>query len=210
MSTKREPSLIHLNGNILCAIDCETTGLDPNVHEIVEVCFLPLNSNLEPRRDIVPFDIQIRPENLDIIDFDAFKINKIDFYKLCQTAMDKHQAADLFESWANKLNLAHSKRISPLAHNWLFDAQFIKSWLGPKTYEFYIDGRYRDTLCASLYENDKADRRAECVPFSKVNLTWLATTLKIEHERAHTALGDCLVTAQVYRDMVRGHSPQRI
>lgn len=198
---------MHLNGNVLCAIDTETTGTDPEVHEIVEICFLALDAELQPRRDIVPFDIQIRPEHEESIDWDAFKKNKIDFFKLCQTGLDKHDAADLFESWAEKLKLPQNKRISPLAQNWVFDCQFIRKWLGPRTFEYYIDGRYRDVMSCALYENDKADRKNERVPFPKVNLAYLCSQMKIEHDRAHTALGDCLSTAKVYRDMVRGQLP---
>lgn len=196
--------MIHLNGNILCVIDVETTGLDPDKHEIVEVCFLPLDSNLEPCQDIVPFDIKIKPENLEAIDWDAFKITKLNFFDLCERGLDKYKAADLFEDWLQQLNLPERKRISPLAHNWPFDASFIREWLGPTSFGIHIDGRYRDTMVTALQLNDYADNKNEPVPFPKVNLTYLASQLKIEHTRAHSALGDCVVTAQVYKEMVKG------
>lgn len=195
--------MIHLNGNMICVIDVETTGLDPENHEIVEVCFLPLDAKLEVRRDIVPFDIKIKPEKIDNINWEAFKINKTDFFKLCETGMDKYEAADLFEQWVEKLGLPDRKRISPLAHNWKFDNAFIREWLSPPTSGLWIDGRSRDTMEVALYLNDRADHRNEQIPFPKVNLGYLASQLKIQGGKAHTALGDCITTAKVYKELIK-------
>jgi DNA polymerase III epsilon subunit-like protein len=195
--------MIHLNGFIICAIDCETTGLDPEIHEIVEITFLPLDSNLDPRKDIPFFDIRMKPENEDSIDWNAFKVNKTDYYKLMQEGMDKWDAAELFVEWFEKLKLPPNKRIMPLAHNWAFDCEFVKKWLGPKTFHYHIDGRYRDTMVTALQLNDVADINNTQIPFPKVKLDYVASQLKIPHERAHTALGDCLVTAQVYKGLLR-------
>lgn len=201
---KREGThIIHLNGNALCVIDVETTGLDPEKHEIVEVCFLPLDAKLEPRTDVVPFDLKIKPEKIDNIDWEAFKVTKINFFKLVESGLDKYDAADLFEQWVEQLKLPDRKRISPLAHNWKFDNAFIRQWLSAPTSELYIDGRSRDTMEVALYINDRADHRSEQIPFPKVNLGYLASCLKIPHKGAHSALGDCITTAEVYKEMLK-------
>lgn len=197
-------NLIHLNGNQLCVIDVETTGLIPFHHEITEICILPLDEKLEVRRDIPPFDVRMKVEFEDRIDWEAFRITKIDFYKLQQTGIDKYQAADLFERWVEKFKLRFNKRISPLAHNWCFDQMFVRDWLGNGSYEDVIDGRYRDTQALALYLNDVADLKVEQNPFNKVNLGWLAKTLDIENPRSHSALGDCITTAAVYKRLIQG------
>ena len=48
------------NGNQMAVIDVETTGLRPYFNEIVQICILPLDSNCDPRKDILPFYINIK------------------------------------------------------------------------------------------------------------------------------------------------------
>ena len=63
----------HLNGNLLCAVDIETTGLEPNYHEIWQLCVLPLDSNIDPlkkigERSILPFYMDLKVNNPDHVD----------------------------------------------------------------------------------------------------------------------------------------------
>ena len=194
--------MIYLNGHALCAIDVETTGLVAGYHEITQVCFLPLDATLEVRQDIIPFDLLLHIEHEDRIDPDAMKLTRTKFYEHQQKAIDKYQAADLLVEWVERFNLPFRKRIMPLAHNWKFDAAFILEWLGPTSFEQFIDGRSRDTMCCALYANDIAAMRHEQVPFPKVNLPYVASQLKIPHDRAHEALADCVTTVEVYKKMM--------
>lgn len=194
--------MIHLNGNLLCAIDVETTGVDPQKHEITEICVLPLDAKLGIRKDIVPFNIFIKPEKVENIEWDALRVSQTDFMKLCQNGMEKYQAADLFDEWYDKLKLPERKRISPLAHNWPFDREFIKEWLGTASYELHIDGRFRDSMATALAINDEYDAKNEPIPFPKVNLSYIASTLKIDFDKIHNALDDCVLTAKVYSDLI--------
>ena len=192
----------HLNGHLLCAIDTETTGLIPGKHEIFEICVLPLNSKLEVSRDHLPFNLKLRPEKVDDIQWEALNVTQMDFMELCSTGMDKWEAADLFVSWYEKLGLADNKRIMPLAHNWVFDAPFIKEWLGFAEFNLRFDGRYRDTMSTALTINDQYDIKNEPCPFPKVKLSYLASCLKIEYDKTHNALDDCVLTAKVYKELV--------
>ena len=195
--------MITLNGNVLCAIDVETTGTKPGHHEITQVCFLPLDDNLEPHKKIMPFDIELFIEHEDRIDWEAFRVSKINFFQHQQQAINKDIAADLFEQWIENLKLPPNKRISPLAHNWPFDRSFIIEWLQPTAFSTYIDGRFRDSMTLAIGINDIYDFATEPTPFPKVNLAYLASQLKIPHNGAHNALADCITTAQVYKKLLK-------
>lgn len=194
-------SMIHLNGNVLCVIDCETTGEVPGYHDIWQVCILPLNEKLEPSNEVLPYyhDFIIkRPEN---INFEVIK-NKEEFINAQKTGLDPDFAATLFDEWFEKLRMGFRKRISPLAQNWVFDRGFVADWLGQVAFSQQFDACYRDLMPVALYLNDVADFEVEQTPFPKVNLAYLCSQLKVEHERAHNALADCMSTAQVYKRFV--------
>lgn len=182
----------------------ETTGLDPDKNEITEICILPLDATLKVSREVLPFNIKMKPEFPENVEWEAIKVTQIDYMKLCQEGMDKYAAADLFEEWYQKLKLPERKRISPLAHNWPFDRAFIKNWLGPTSFEMHIDGRFRDTMAVALAFNDIADFKNEPYPFPKVNLSYIASTLKIDFDKIHNALDDCVLTSKVYKELVMG------
>lgn len=204
-------SMRHWNGHQICAIDVETSGLDPYWHEILQICILPLDSDLKPRRDVTPFYIDMAPEFPHRISEEALKVNRLNINRILMRGINQDKAKDLLEDWINKLGLPYTpsgfrKRIIPLAHNYNFDKPFIQRWLGIETYSDYFDSRVRDTMGISLFLNDAADMHAEKVPYSKNTLSWLASKLDVTIERAHDAMQDCIATAEVYRKLLQ-HGP---
>ena len=212
--------MTHLNGNLLCAIDIETSGLVCGVHEILEICVLPLDHDLEPIMKPLPFHQMLRPENVDAIDMEAIRIykqpdNNLDYSHLvtskekvakCVTqGMDKHTAADKFVDWFHKLNLAPFKRIMALGHNLCgIDIPFIKEWLGNETWELCFSPLVRDTMVCSLFLNDIAEAQLDPkLPFAKNNLSYLCSQLGVERLRSHTAFDDAVATSQCYKRMIR-------
>ena len=201
--------MAHWNGNQLCAIDCETTGLDPLYDEILTLAIIPLTSNIEPRKDVMPLHLLIQPEYPERIKEEAMKVNKIDLAEHMSKAFDKETALNLFEEWQKKLGLPYSKygkpkKITPLGQNYLgFDKGFIQQWMGLSLYDDYFDYHCVDTMVAANYINDRAAFHGEPHVFNKVNLGFLATTLKVPHDRAHDALEDARVCAAVYREMLK-------
>lgn len=192
----------HLNGNLLCAIDCETTGLDPSIHELISVAILPLNNFLDIHPKIMPFTAVMQPITPETATEEALKINGFTLDQLASQGMPQSTASELFERWFQRLNLPFRKKIVPLAHNWPFDKSFLIQWLGPVTFDTYFDYHYRDTCPVAQYLNDRANFTAEKYPFPKVNLSYLAAQLGVPHERAHTAIADALVCSKIYKKML--------
>ena len=201
-------SMQHWNGNQLCAIDTETTGLDSHHHEIVQICILPLDSNIEPRKDILPFYIKLIPWYPERADEGAMKKHKITLVDLMTNGFDKDKSIDLLVEWLEKLDLPYTpsgfrKQIVPLGQNYSFDLRFIQAWIGINMYNEYFNYHYKDTMITAGYLNDRAAMHGEKVPYSKVNLQWLCSTHKIKTVRAHDALQDCVATAKVYKEMIK-------
>lgn len=199
MGTK---NMVHLNGHILCAIDTETTGDDDTYHELIQVCFLPLNAQLEPRDDLPVYDVKIKPLHPDRLNPKAMNVNKLNLADIMETGFDPTIAFELFEHWYDRLNLPEKKRIIPLAKNWPFDRGFLRPWMGHENFKERIDSRYRDLQTVACYMQDHADFNGQQIPFAtNVKLVTLAREMGVEiiESRLHDALYDCLITAQTYR-----------
>jgi DNA polymerase III epsilon subunit-like protein len=201
--------MTHLNGDILCVVDVETSGEIPGFHDLLQICVLPLDYKLDVWKDFPPFYFEIqpkRPENYGVKsewnDETAKTKNKQLMAHAQVNGMEPYRAADLFDEWFQKFNLGFRKRIVPLAHNWPFDRGFVIDWLGYETYNQLFSPCYRDSMVCASFLNDRADFRQEPFPYNKVNLAWLAKQHHIDHSRAHDALADCFTTAQVYRQLV--------
>jgi oligoribonuclease (3'-5' exoribonuclease) len=189
-------------GNIVCVIDTETTGLDPKLHEIVEICVLPLDADLTPYPGVTPFHTYLKPTRMQNINDAALKVNKTNIVQLIERGIDPFDAADLFDDWYMQLPLQPGKRIIPLGHNYAFDRSFIYEWVGEKSYNDYFHYHYMDSMLSAQFINNRADFRLEVRPFDKISLTQVAYNLNIKQVDSHTAIGDCMTTMQCYKAML--------
>jgi len=199
-----ELNLIHLNGNLLCGIDIETTGLDFEQHDIYELAIIPIDDKFHRNINRKWLDLVIRPSRPDNIDWSGVgkTKNKSRIERAMEKGLDSHTAMTILDRWFDEQNLG-SKRVAPVGHNYSFEARFLRAWLGSLNYETkFADYEVRDTMVIAKFLNDMADFRGEeKFPYPKANLTYLASTLKVEHDygRAHTALADVATTIDVYR-----------
>lgn len=197
----RVSALEHLNFCLLCAIDTETTGLDPLKHEIVEIAIQPLDANIEPSKTIMPFSMLIRPQKP--MEEGARNVNKIPEEELQTYGVDPWTAAQALEDWFTSLKLGRTRQIVPLGHNYAFDRSFMISWLGFKTYEHIFAYHYRDTMNAAGYINDRAAFHNVKPPYQRIGLASLAARHEVSYDGAHRALRDAQITAEVYRRQMR-------
>lgn len=188
---------------MMAVIDVETTGLNPLVHDIVQVCVLPVDSDFEMMSNVRPFYGEMkaaRPENFDK---KAATVTKLDFVKIQTEGIEPDRMADFFDEWYETLGLPHGKSLMPIAHNWPFDYSFMLHWLGWHNMQRYFFGHYRDLQCAGLYENDKAAFNIQPYPYPKHALSYYCSQLGVQNERAHDALHDCIATARCYKRVVQ-------
>lgn len=204
-----ENSMIHWNGCQMVAIDTETTGLDPHMHEIIQIAMLPLDSNCDPRQDVLPFYIEMVPERPEAADREAMRVNALKLAEIARRGHDQESAKDLLDHWINTLGLPMNKgginrcKILPLGHNYAqHDRAFIRQWLGSDLYDEYFHYVCRDTMLAMGFLNDIHGMHADAVLHPRYSLSQLAANMGVVRERAHDALDDCRVTAQCYKRLI--------
>jgi DNA polymerase III epsilon subunit-like protein len=169
---------------------------------------LPLDSNCNIRKDVLPFNVLLKPYHPERIEPEAMKVNKLELERIQQMGFDPVHAIDLFEKWFEKLDMKCNKygkrhRIIPLGHHYDgFDKQFIRKWLGQETYDHYFHYHSRDTMHVAAYLSDKAGYHVEKIPYPRISLSTVAKRLGIPNDEAHTALGDCKMTAAVYQKFI--------
>lgn len=200
--SKLPTGLVTLNNNLLSVVDLETTGLIAGYHEIVQICVLPLNADLDPLEDVSPFYMKVKPMHEERIEPKAMQINglKLDELRNCPTP---EQVAETFYDWFDELNLPQGKRLAYLTQNAPFDIAFLKLWLGHTGFDRIFMRRGRDTMFAAQMLNDRAAYQAKPVPFPGVGLKDLTSKLGIQFDDHHDALADCIATAKVYKELLR-------
>lgn len=202
MTTK---SLITINNHLMCALDLETTGKDPSFHEIIQIALLPLDADLQPRKDLPVFDFKIKPDYPERIDMQALRISNSDLHTILETGHNQEKVREIFYAWFSKLNIGASRKIVPLGHCIAaFDIHFIREWLGGiENYQHYFHGFVRDTQAVAIYWNDRNEFQADQTMFPKLTLKEMARKLEVEvqDEMTHDALYDAWIAAQCYRKL---------
>ena len=182
----------------LLFMDVETTGLNPNVHEVIEICLvetLPdgtivqrFDSKIKPRGPVDPKAAEVNgytPEKWATAppDYEVWgKIN--DVFGKC-TCMSRVGANDLVEhqEWCR----AHPKnKLTPWGWNVGFDLSFIKSHVFSEMSYHPEDVR---SLCRPFLPWDKKVSLSDAVRF----------LLEREHAFAHTAVGDVMAYIELYK-----------
>ena len=186
----------HLNSNVICAIDIETTGKMPGFHELIELSIVPLQG-FKPDKSILPLTLFIQP-------LKPYKTRSVLLRDRMTNAIETTSAAFIFEKWYEKLNLKAHKRILPLSFAWHRKMPFIMEWLthdkgDPYYYDFFDPLIVRDLVVLLQYWNDIAFKISEHYPFTKQRLAFLAQKLGVPVVRPSTTLSRCLMMIEIYR-----------
>jgi len=192
----------HLNGNVVAAVDFETTGTIAGFHEPIQIAVVVLNSDLKPAVGITPFYQYIQPRFPERADPAATKVHGIDLDRLMTEEREPSDIEDMLVEWWNALDLPFERRLVPLAHNWPFERDFLKAWLGVSLAEKLFHFHARDGMTYALELNDKAFFRGEKAIFRSVGLPELCTHFNVVNARPHDALYDSLAEAEVYRHLL--------
>jgi DNA polymerase III epsilon subunit-like protein len=194
---------MHLRGNLMAAIDLETTGTQPGWHEIIQIAVVPLDADFKPFDTVRPFYTHLKPLHPERISAGASSKHGISTEELLLHAPEPDRVADWLAEWFEKLQLPFKRSLIPLAHNWAFESSFLKAWLGVERVDTMFHSHARDSMLYAVALNDNAVCKGEEPPFERVSLSHLCRQMNITNENPHDALADCLAGADLYKTLLR-------
>lgn len=203
----------HLNSNIMCAISIDTTGPDPDKHDIVGIGLIPMDIDFKPMAQLLPFDYIIKPERLENITQDGLVkvgMSQRDVTQARVSGCDTLEVIDYFERWFEDiLCMKQKKYITPLAYNWPVVIQFLISWMGKYHCSHYFSYRYRDILSLGCSINDMNYLRDQHILFEKYHFSYMGIKLGIAAQtaRRRSSLDDALLIMEIYRRIISRRFP---
>ncbi|MEN9337701.1 MAG: hypothetical protein RIQ41_15 [Candidatus Parcubacteria bacterium] len=176
----------------LAFIDTETTGTNPEKHEIIELACIIARQVERPGKGpsleiVEECEWKIQPKRLDLAEEEALRVNgynEVDW----MFAVTREKA---MEEFAKK-----TQSCTFVSHNLVFDYAFIQKAFEETGVESRMHYAKLDTISmafARLYDAPQAD---------KFSLRALCELLKVENSKAHTALADTKALVACYRKMM--------
>ncbi len=177
--------------NNLVFLDLETTGLDPNRHEILEIGILLAQPVFRPSgldyETVLEWETKVKPEHLETAEPEALRINgyreadwlfAVSLPAALETLMKKSAGAVM------------------VAQNVSFDWSFLAAALGRTGVKNTLH-YHRLDLVSMAFVRLLRDARVE-----RFNLAALAERFGIKNEKAHTALADVRATYRIFRHLL--------
>lgn len=164
--------------------DSETSGLDPNKNELIEVAAIITDPNAEK----ILWEYTARTFPTHDVDPRAAAINGYTKEAWEGTAIPLDEAM-------NELVL-HSRDAVFIAHNVAFDWGFMQVAMAKRMQRWAGDYHKIDTVALAWPLLSKG-----LVP--NVKLTTLSDYFKIPHENAHTAMADARACMEVYKKLMK-------
>jgi len=175
-------------------MDVETTGLSPRFNKTLTVGMLLVDVNSEFLDILDSNHIFIKHENYRA-DPAALKVNKIDLAEHSKRAVLAPKACRKINDFVEGNGL-HKTPL--LGHNIGFDKGFLRTLFErencvPKLHDESID---------TMHLWNRLKRTGDVPDSLRSNLQTVADYFKVDYSKAHDALADCHITAQVYHQML--------
>lgn len=175
----------------LAFVDTETTGLDVERHEIIQIgCVLVGQDQAteEGYTTIDEFEFKIKPERIEDADKTALRINGYNEADWV-FAYTLKEAMQLF---ADK-----TKNAIIVGHNLPFDFAFLMKAFSTTGVQNKMHYHKLDTISIAYAKAKKRD------DINRFSLRSLCEVFKIENKQAHTALADARATFELYKKLMK-------
>jgi DNA polymerase III epsilon subunit family exonuclease len=178
-----------MNHSKFIVVDIETTGLNLNTSEIIEIgCVLFKFNNKKLMYEIEEeFEIKIKPDHIETADPRSLKINKY-------SELDWKNAVSLKDGL--KIFSKKSKDRVMIGHNVGFDFYFLNYFLLKCKLKNNLHYHLLDTL-SMAYVKLKDNKDAK-----RLSLQYLCDYFGIENKKAHSALSDAKATYELFLKII--------
>lgn len=176
-------------------IDTETTGLSPTRNQVLTIGLLATNINHQRIKILDCDHIFIKHKIYDTSPR-AMSINKIDLNSLNKNGVTPIQACKKVNDFLNSNNF---NKTPIVGHNIAFDKNFLRNLFAKQNQNLPFHHESEDTMWIW-----KSLQQQNLVPSHlRRNLQTVASHFNIDYTKAHDALADCKITAQVYHKMLK-------
>ena len=179
----------HEKQKILAAFDLETSGLDPAVHDIIEIAIVPLNPDFK-RSDLPEFTARIKAVHPENADPESLKISGLNPFE----GEDIQKVATDITKWMSD---NHIERRAAGGHNLRFDLDFFQIKF-PSLFRIF-SSHFHDSMQLAIIINDISLLQTGKKLFPSVSLRNLKLQLGMEDPVQHRAMDDALDAAELYR-----------
>lgn len=177
----------------LAFVDTETTGLNVQEHEIIQIgCVLVMQRTKEDKtieyEVLDEFELKVKPQHIEKADQTALRINGYN-------EADWVFAYTLPE--ALKIFSEKTKDAIMVAHNLVYDFAYLDKAFFETKVENKMHYHKLDTISIAYAKSkNKGD-------MNRFSLRSLCELFGIENKNAHTALSDCRATFELYKKLMQ-------
>lgn len=184
----------------ILVVDTETGGLNPNYHEILQIALVWAKPDFRFDNTRLPFKMLMKPNHPERVESGALAVNGLSLDYLDKHGVSQEKGAEIFYAWWKKE--CKGEQIEPVGQNWPFDRSFMMSWLGASHFNEIFHRHYRDTCSAAKFINDRQKMVDGKEVFKYFRLEALCNALGVKYEKGHDAYQDCVMTLEVYRQLL--------
>lgn len=181
-----------MKNNNLLFLDLETTGLDPDRHEIVEIGAILARQTARPGKTasveiIEEIEIKVKPEHIETAEPEALNVNGYNEAEWV-FATDLKQALESLTKKADKAVV--------VAQNTPFDVSFLEHAFRKTDLKYPFGHHSLDTVSLAYAKLSGEEG------INKFTLWSLCEYFGIKNEKAHTAMADVRATFEVYKKLI--------
>lgn len=190
----------HCANNVICSVGVRHDGVN-----LLEVCFMPVNSLYEKSKHANMFTCKMRPAYP--VDLPKSRLRKEQLRDYQDSQIDTVNSVDMFLYWLNQVR-PKGKQLMPLCWNWSITGPIIEQWLGYTLYKEVFHPTTRDMSSVWNWLLDRHDSWGEPklqTDDAEESRFFEGQLISLEDDHNTLERTKCMI--QAYKQTLRSHVP---